>query len=424
MNAAVREFDQLLRRLVGEDVELILRLDATDDQVMADPSQLEQVILNLVVNARDAMPSGGRVFIHTSNTTLRGDEAPQIAAGRYVVLSVTDTGLGMDDETRAKIFEPFFTTKERGRGTGLGLSMVYGVVQQCGGLIRVDTKVGQGTTFAIHLPRTVADIEPAAAGVRAARMTGSETVLIVEDQANVRALAVDALLTLGYSVIAGSDGAEALRLADAHDGPIHVLVTDVIMPGMDGKAVAAQFAASRPETKVIYTSGYTDDVMGVHGILDGSVAYLPKPFTAETLGAKIREVLGVTEVPATAPRLDRRTILVVDDDESVRDLFVECLEPEHRVLAAGDGEEAMAIVRREPDIALMITDLFMPKQEGLETILAVRELRPGLRIIAISGVFGGQFLGTAERLGVNATLRKPVRLDTLRQTVGEVLASH
>jgi CheY-like chemotaxis protein len=375
--------------------------------------------MNLVVNARDAMPSGGRVLVHTGNAALKGDEAPEIAAGPYVVLSVTDTGTGMDEETRAQIFEPFFTTKERGKGTGLGLSTVYGVVQQSGGFIRVDSQVGRGTTFTIYLPGTGAEVAPAVAGGRPAQRFGSETILIVEDQTHVRALAVESLRALGYDVLAAHDGATALRLAGEHAGPIHVLLTDVVMPGLDGKAVAERLAATRPDTKVIYTSGYTDDVIGMHGVLDAGTAYLPKPFTAATLGAKIREVLGVA--PLRMPRADRRTVLVVDDDENVRSLFVECLDAEYRVLQAGDGEEAVAIVRRERDLDLLITDLFMPKQEGIETIQAVRDLLPGLRIIAISGAFGGQFLKAAERLGVDATLLKPIRLDALRKTVEDVL---
>jgi PAS domain S-box-containing protein len=422
LNAVVAEYERLLRRLVGEDIELLVRLDAEADAVVADPSQLHQVVMNLVVNARDAMPSGGRVLIQTSNTTVRGDEGPDVAPGPYVVLSVSDTGIGMDDETRAQIFEPFFTTKERGKGTGLGLSTVYGVVHQSGGFIQVESRVGKGTRFAVHLPRTMADVAPVAGGPRPERPVGSETILIAEDQPHVLALATEALQALGYAVLAAADGAEALHLAGRHAGPIHVLLTDVVMPGLDGKAVAERLAVTRPDTKVIFTSGYTDDVIGLRGVLDAGVAYLPKPFTADTLGAKIREVLGAGPAARRTPRGDRRTVLVVDDDENVRNLFVECLDRDYRVLHAGDGEEAVSIVRREHALDLLITDLFMPKQEGLETIQAVRALRPGMRVIAISGAFGGQFLKTAERLGVDATLLKPIRLDTLRKTVDDVLS--
>jgi PAS domain S-box-containing protein len=422
LNAVVGDAERLLLRLVREDVEMITRFEAAADHVIADPSQLHQVIMNLVVNARDAMPEGGRLVIATRNDDVPPGE-PDLQAGRYVVLSVADTGTGMDEDTRAHIFEPFFTTKERGKGTGLGLSTVYGIVQQSGGAIRVDSVVGKGTTFHVYLPQVSAELVQPVAAVAPKTQQGSETILIAEDQQLVRELAVDTLRGLGYRVLAASNGDEALRIASEHTGAIHLLLTDIVMPGgIDGWMLAERVSAVRPGLKVIYTSGYTDDVVGAQRMLDAGAAYLPKPFTPAMLSAKIRDVLSPGEVGEEPARpVLKRTVLVVDDDEAVRALFPTLLGHTHRVLLAADGKEAVDIARRELQLDLVLTDLFMPNQDGIETIQALQELRPALRIIAMSGAFDGQFLSAAERLGVDATLKKPIELETLRRTVDEVL---
>jgi CheY-like chemotaxis protein len=420
LNASVADAERLLLRLVREDVEMITRLEAAPDHVMADPSQLHQIVMNLVVNARDAMPSGGRLLIATRNEDVPPDTA-DVPPGRYVVLSVADTGTGMDAETARHIFEPFFTTKERGKGTGLGLSTVYGIVQQSGGVIRLDSAVGKGTTFHIFLPQVSADLVAAvAAPIKPAAHRGSETILIAEDQPLVRELAVDTLRGLGYRVLAAADGDEAFRIATEHTGVIHVLLTDVVMPGMDGWMLAERISALRPGLKVIYASGYADDVVGARRMLEAGAAFLPKPFTPAALAAKIREAATPADKPETAAPALMRTLLVVDDDESVRNLFPALLGSTHRVLLAADGSEAVDIARREPQIDLVLTDLFMPNQDGIETIQALQELRLALRIIAMSGAFDGQFLSAAERLGVDATLRKPIELETLRRTIDDV----
>jgi PAS domain S-box-containing protein len=421
LNGVVADAQRLLLRLVREDIEMITRLEAAADHVMADPSQLHQVVMNLVVNARDAMPGGGRLVIATRNEDVPAS-APDVQAGRYVVLSVADTGTGMDQETMRHIFEPFFTTKERGKGTGLGLSTVYGIVQQSGGVIRLDSAVGKGTTFHIYLPQVSADlVATLSAPIRPATQHGSETVLIAEDQPLVRELAVETLRGLGYRVLAASDGDEAFRIAAEHTGPIHILLTDVVMPGMDGWMLAERIAALRPGLKVIYTSGYTDDVVSARRVLDAGAAYLPKPFTPAALSAKIRDVASPADVEDGAASALKRTVLVVDDDDSVRSLFPALLGGTYRVLLAADGKEAVDIARREHQIDLVLTDLFMPNQDGIETIQALQELRPALRIIAMSGAFDGQFLSAAERVGVDATLKKPIELETLRRTVDEIL---
>jgi len=422
LNAAVTDFSQLLRRLVGEDIELILRLDAADDCVLTDPSQLHQVIMNLVVNARDAMPGGGRLFLHTTGTVVEPAAAVDAEPGPYVVLSVTDTGIGMDEQTRTQIFEPFFTTKERGKGTGLGLSMVYGAVRQSGGFVRVESEVGKGTTFAIHWPQSAPDAESTMPTVAAPAIRGSEVVLVVEDEPSVRELAVEMLRALGYTPLTADDAAAAIALAEIHDGPIDVLVTDMVMPGLDGRAVAERIRRRRPDIKVIFASGYAGDVMGMRGAADDE-AFLPKPYAMAALGGKIREVLDTTVPAPVAPPVRRRAILVADDDPGVCSFLSECLSREYRVLQARNGAEAMAIIRREPDLELLITDIFMPNQEGVETIQAARELRPGLRIIAMSGAFGGRFLEAADRVRVEATLPKPISVGVLRQAVADALAA-
>jgi len=295
LNAVVTNMEGMLRRLIREDIDLITVSGPALGRVKADPGQIEQVIMNLIVNARDAMPQGGRLTVETANVEL--DEAyarRHVAAqpGPYVMLAVTDTGCGMDAETQAHIFEPFFTTKEKGKGTGLGLATVYGIVKQSGGSIWVDSEPGLGTTFTIYLPRVEEageSLKPSAAPSKISR--GSETVLLVEDEEGVRRLAYEVLQLKGYTMLEARDGSEALRIGQAHPGPIHLLVTDAVMPGMSGRQLAEHLAPVHPEAKVLYMSGYMDNTIVHHGVLDQGMAFLQKPFTADILARKVREVL-------------------------------------------------------------------------------------------------------------------------------------
>jgi PAS domain S-box-containing protein len=297
LNTVVADAELMFRRLLGEDIELITRLEPGLGLVMADPGQMHQVLMNLVVNARDAMPDGGQLFIETAEVEVDARylaEHPEAVPGPAVRLGVTDTGMGIDAETRAHIFEPFFTTKSQSKGTGLGLATVYGVVKQSQGWIMLYSEVGKGASFKIYLPRlTGGDEKPARSAREAAQLRGSETVLVVEDQDEVRALAVSVLESYGYNVLDARDGNQALALAKLYGSTIHVLLTDVVLPGINGRQLAERMSAARPEMKVLYTSGYTQDVIAHRGVLDRDVAYLAKPYTAEDLAAKVRAVLGI-----------------------------------------------------------------------------------------------------------------------------------
>jgi len=291
LNAVVSDLDKMLRRVIGEDLELRTRLDPAAGAVNADPGQLEQVLVNLAVNARDAMPMGGCLSLETSHIEGDAAAAAGLPAESYACLIVRDTGIGMDEATRSHIFEPFFTTKPPGKGTGLGLSTVYGIVQQSGGQIHVESSPKAGTTFRIFLPKVDQPVEAQRAGERAARGGGSETVLLVEDEHAVRRLIQRVLEGAGYRVLAAEGPAEALRLCQRHPEPIDLMLTDVVMPLMSGRELASRTAAVRPEMRVLYVSGYMEDVIAHHGVLEPEIAFLGKPFAPDQLTRKVREVL-------------------------------------------------------------------------------------------------------------------------------------
>ena len=311
LNALVADFEKILRRVIGEHIELRTVATAESGRVRADPNQLEQVILNLGVNARDAMmPAGGKLTIRTASVRL--DEAaaarvaPDLAAGPYVLLEVADTGHGMDDEVKSRIFEPFFTTKGPGKGTGLGLSTVYGVVKQSGGTVLVESAPGAGCTFRVYLPQEQAELEdarPKTVVPLEAPARRSETVLVVEDEEIVRQLVCTVLKDSGYDVICASNGIEALQMSEQHQGKIKLMITDVVMPQLGGLDLARRLAVLRPETRVLYVSGYSENDMSEQGILASDLEFLEKPFTPQALTRKVREVLQ-PQPPATFNRLD------------------------------------------------------------------------------------------------------------------------
>jgi two-component system cell cycle sensor histidine kinase/response regulator CckA len=296
LNEVVLHVERMIRRILGEDIELIAIPANSLWKVKVDPGQLEQVILNLVINARDAMPNGGRLTIETGNM-LFDDDYAQVnvgaAPGAHVMLTVTDTGIGMDKETQAKIFEPFFTTKEKGKGTGLGLSTVFGIVKQSGGHVWLYSEPGKGTMFKLCFPRTVeaGDSLPPPSAAPEPSPRGTETVLLVEDDAQLRALARTILVRQGYQVLDAPNPNEALAISKGFVGPIALLVTDVVMPYMNGRELARKLFETRPDTKVLYMSGYTDDAIVHNGILDPGVAFLQKPITPAVFARKVRQVL-------------------------------------------------------------------------------------------------------------------------------------
>jgi two-component system, cell cycle sensor histidine kinase and response regulator CckA len=295
LNEAVLEMEKMLARLIGEHIEFVFVPDKSLGRTKADPGQIEQVIVNLAVNARDAMPHGGKLIIETRNIFLDGDYVlrhPPALAGEYVMLSVSDTGHGMDAETQSHIFEPFFTTKEQGKGTGLGLATVYGIVKQSGGYIWVYSEPGLGAAFKIYLPRVCEAPEitrPIKSAVGVAG--GTETLLLAEDQEDVRELMSDFLRKSGYTVLPATNGAEAMQIAERYDGPIHLLVTDVVMPKMGGRELAERLVGVRPQVKVLYLSGYSEYSAAPLDSKDWRDAFLQKPFAVEQLAGKIREVL-------------------------------------------------------------------------------------------------------------------------------------
>ena len=296
LNSIVSDMERMLSRLIGEDVEIITVRDPGLWRVRLDPAQMEQVLLNLAVNARDAMPKGGRLRIETSNLWLKerphGSWAGGFAPGPYVVLKVSDTGMGMDESTKQKIFEPFFTTKEK--GTGLGLATVYGIVAQSGGHIEVESCPGSGTTFSLYFPAVETEELLATTGgdVLTGTWSGSQTVLVAEDEPMVRRLICSVLKERGYTVLEAEDGLAASRLAEQYNGPIHLLITDVVMPAMSGQELTKRVKASRPGTKILYISGYTEEAISRFGALDEGAFFLEKPFTPDSLARKIREILG------------------------------------------------------------------------------------------------------------------------------------
>jgi two-component system cell cycle sensor histidine kinase/response regulator CckA len=295
INSVLEDMDGILRCVLGEDIALDLVMDPNLGWAKVDPGKLQQIVLNLAGNARDAMPQGGRLRLETLNVAVDGKTPaphPFIAPGEYVALVVADNGIGMDQPTRERIFEPFFTTKERGKGTGLGLATVYGIVKQSGGYIWAESEPGAGSVFHTLLPRVAPPSGPRTAPAAAEFHSGGETILLVEDNPAVRRMAAEVLQKAGYRVLTAPSGADALRIAVKHDGKFDLLLTDIVMPGMTGPELSSQLLARFPSVRVLYMSGYPDEAIERHGVRGRSVRVLQKPFTHATLAQGVREALG------------------------------------------------------------------------------------------------------------------------------------
>jgi two-component system cell cycle sensor histidine kinase/response regulator CckA len=299
LNQVIANVHTMLKRLIGENIDLVAVQGDGLGQVKADPGQMEQVLLNLAINARDAMPQGGKLTIETANVELdKSYELNHFTAkpGPHVLLAVSDTGTGMDAETQKRIFEPFFTTKEVGKGTGLGLSTVYGIVKQSEGHIWVYSELGRGTTFKVYLPRVDMPMDAVVPTKAKTKLIGgTETILVVEDESSVRLLVRTTLESNGYQVLEATNGAEALLIEGRHKGKIHLLLTDLVMPGIGGRLLGKQMVDLQPELRVLYMSGYTDDAVIRHGGLEAGMAFLQKPFTPDALTHKLREVLDAVQ---------------------------------------------------------------------------------------------------------------------------------
>jgi signal transduction histidine kinase/DNA-binding NtrC family response regulator len=417
LNDVIAEVEKMLGRLIGEDIQLKSILSPALGKVFADSGQIHQILMNLAINARDAMPLGGKLLIETGNIDLDDSFAEhhaEVKPGPYVQLKVSDTGAGMTKEVMAHLFEPFFTTKKAGQGTGLGLATVYGIVKQCGGSIWVYSEPGQGTSFKIYLPRIGSTETPRKALTAAARaLRGWETILVVEDQDQLRKMAVRVLRSHGYKVHEAANPEEALLNSQRYKGPIHLLLTDVVMPGMSGRELADRLKPLRPDMEIICMSGYSEHAMLDRQMLN-SAAYLAKPFSPEELAVKVRELLG--------PLRPAGTIVVTGSQPDVRRHLSGVLaEAGYLVLEARSVTEVIEQIEAS-DVDLLIADLAALEREGAQTIRTLRQERPRLKIIALSGDFAGSPIPAAEALGAHAALANPIQPDDLLESVARLMA--
>lgn len=420
LNDVIRRQEHMLCLLLGDDIDLGVHLAQDLNHIVADPAQMQQVFLNLAANARDAMPDGGRLAISTLNRVLSPGEIcsmPGLAPGNYVVVSFSDTGCGMDEASKARIFEPFFTTKPKDKGAGMGLSTAFGIVRQSGGYLAVESAPGAGSVFSIWLPKAAepARESPVRDETHARSFSGREAVLLVEDEECVRSYATEVLGEYGYRVTAVPHPALALREFRRQPGAFDLVVTDVVMPAMNGREMFDEMRALRPGLKVLFLSGYSEDVIEDRGVLEPGVEFLLKPFTPEMLARRVRNILG--EVRKST------NILIVDDEEPVRQTWREFLEQEgYAVRELADGRHVVETCRNTP-MDLVLIDLIMPDKEGIETIIELRRSFPKLPIIAASGGGNVTCLNTAAALGASATFSKPFNFGAVLSKIRELTKS-
>ncbi len=428
VNALLQGLEKMLRRLIGESISLSLSCEGAVGAVLADPGQLEQVVMNLVVNARDAMPQGGRLTIESDEVDLDAAYAAEhhgVNPGRYVRITVSDTGHGMDSTTLSHIYEPFFATKEKGRGTGLGLAIVYGVVSQSGGHISVESTPGQGTTFRLHFPAHSGEAREESTGVvpRASRFKGTETVLVVEDDDPLRALIRSVLRRNGYQVLDAPNAGEALLLCEQETREIHLLLTDVVLPRVGGRELAERLTRSRPAMKTLFMSGYATDA-GAPSSSSGP--FLAKPLTPETLLRGVRATLDgddLTPTPAAPPLETEAHILHVDDEEALVMLTGRVLRGMgYRVTGFTSPVKALeAFLAAPQEFSALVTDISMPKMSGFDLVRQIRQVRPDIPVVLTSGYFTPRDLLSAAELRLHTLVVKPDTVEELGRALREQL---
>jgi len=412
IDATIYDMQRMIARLLGENVQLKMTLKAGDAAVFADPGQFDQVLMNLIVNARDAMTGGGIVAIETKTSDIAESGQAGGPPRSWVVIAVRDTGVGMDEATQAHLFEPYFTTKEIGRGSGLGLSTIHGIIAQSGGHIQVESAPGAGTTFWIYFPKMEGPISIPKSIEETTNLFGTETVLVVEDEAEVRAYTVAALKAYGYRVHTAENAHEALLFVQQKTSAIDLLLTDVVMPSMSGRDLAAKLAPLRPSLKVLYMSGYSSEIVAHHGMLEEGLKLVEKPFSPEQLALKVREVLG--------PPKSLGRVLVSADAEVRTLLRLPLIRRGYEVVEAANSKELESAGQAKPP-DLIVTELPTAQQQAIETVRELRKRMPGAGIIAILEATGGRFLEMERLVAADGAIAKPISIGFLMNTVRTVL---
>jgi two-component system, cell cycle sensor histidine kinase and response regulator CckA len=414
IDAIIHDMQHMIARLLGEDVKVKMLLNASDAAVFIDPGQLDQILMNLVVNARDAMPGGGTLTVETKKQDIDEPGRTEASPRSWIEITVSDTGMGMDEFTRDHLFEPYFTTKEIGKGSGLGLSTIHGIIAQSGGSVQVESAPGAGTTFRIFLPKMEGPIFPPKTIEETTNLFGTETVLVVEDDAEVRKYTVAALKAYGYRALTAANAQNALMVPERKRERIDLVLTDVVMPGMSGRDLAAILAQRWPSLKVLYMSGYSSEIIAHHNILEEGLTLVEKPFSPEQLAQKVREVLG--------PVKSLNRVLVLGDSE-LRSLLCPLLDRGgYEVVEAADSRQLEETAQANP-LDLIITELAAEEQQAVKALRKLRKIMPDAAIIVILDAAGGRFLEMERLVAADAAITKPINTGFLMKRVREVLGA-
>ncbi len=414
IDATLHGMQHMIARLLGEDVQLKMTLGAGDAAIFVDPGQFDQVLMNLVVNARDAMPDGGTLTIETQEPDIDQPGQAEGPPRSWVALEVTDTGMGMDQATRAHLFEPYFTTKATGKGSGLGLSTIHGIIVQSGGHVQVESAPGVGTTFRVYFPKMEGPISLPLNIEETTDLFGTETVLVVEDEAEVRRYTVAALKAYGYRVRTAENAKAALLVAEREGERIDLVLTDVVMPNMSGRDLAARLAQLRPSLKVLYMSGYSSDIIARRGLLEDGITLLEKPFSPEQLAVKVREVLGPSKAPSR--------VLVLAESEVRSLLRPLASRGGYEVVEAADSKRLDEAAQANP-VDVIITELPTAEQQAIETVRELRKQMPGAAIVVILEAAGARFLEIERLVAADGAVIKPINTESLLKTLRKALGA-